>query len=131
VPVERLFCLEFFATDAALVDEEVGEVDGLDVVAHVAPRGLGPVADGAQVAVLPRKKCRGGILSRLKKLFVSCFITSHWKITGTGNPLVTVTFHRWETICLNLRYFFLAFGSTKNRQKLRKVTGTGIFFLSF
>jgi len=50
VPVERLFSFELLGADAALVDEEVWEMDALHVVAHVAPRGLHAVANGAHVA---------------------------------------------------------------------------------
>ncbi len=53
MPVEGFFCFELLGADATLVDEEVGEVDALDVVAHVAPRGLHALADGAHVAPAP------------------------------------------------------------------------------
>jgi hypothetical protein len=49
VPIEGLFSFELLSTDAALVDEKVGEVDGLHVVPHISPRRLGPLADGTGV----------------------------------------------------------------------------------
>lgn len=51
MPVERLLGLELPGTDAALVHEQVREVDGLHVVAHIAPRRLRALANGADVAV--------------------------------------------------------------------------------
>ncbi len=53
MPVEGFFGFQLLGADATLVDEEVGEVDALHVVAHVAPRGLHALADGAHVAPAP------------------------------------------------------------------------------
>ena len=50
--VERFFGLHLHAANGAVVGEQVGEVEGLDMVAHVAPAEASPAAHGAHKFVL-------------------------------------------------------------------------------
>ena len=50
MPVQGFLGLEFFGAGPTLVYEQVGKVDGLDVVANVAPRCLCSLAYSADVA---------------------------------------------------------------------------------